>query len=118
MVTAKAPVAGRLYPGTIPRLNRVTEASLLQFCARQHERFDATQWLACPHPDEEKFTAAALFLASVDWYGHRTELLSVAEQLTRCSTGHLSALVSRTGFDLSRFSNMLRRLLDHAPAAS
>ncbi len=99
-------------------MNRVTEASLLQFCAEQRGRFDAAQWLACPHPHEEEFTAAALFLAGVDWYGHRAELLTVAEQLTRGSTGHLSALVSRTGFDLSRFSNMLRRLLYHAPAAS
>lgn len=99
-------------------MNRVTEARLLQFCAGQRERFDAAQWLACPHPDVEEFTAAALFLAGVDWYGHRTELLHMAEQLAPGSTGHLSTLVSRTGFDLSRFSNMLRRLLDHAPAAS
>ena len=101
-----------------PLMNRDTEASLLQFCTAQRGRFDAAQWLTCPHPDRSELTATALFLAGVDWYGHRPELLRVAEHLTPASTGHLSALVSRTGFDLSRFSNMLRRLLDHAPVAS
>jgi hypothetical protein len=99
-------------------MTRDTEASLLQFCAAQRGGFDPDQWLACPHADRSELTAAALFLAGVDWYGHRAELLRVAENLTPHSTGRLSTLVSRTGFDLSRFSNMLRRRLEYAPAAS
>lgn len=104
-------------PGIHRAMNRVTEASLLQFCTAQRGNFDAAQWTACPHSDRSEFTAAALFLAGVDWYGHKAELLRVAGHLTPGSAGHLSALVSRSGFDLSRFSNMLRRQLEHAPAA-
>jgi hypothetical protein len=62
--------------------------------------------------------AAVLFLAGVDWYGHRKELLAVAETLRPGSPGHLAELVQLTGFDLSRFSQSLRRQLSHARAAS
>jgi len=99
-------------------MNRDTEDSLLQFCLAQRTNFDAARWKACLHPDREELAAATLFLAGVDWYGHKAELLHVAESLLPANSGGLAALVSRTGFDLSRFSNMLRRRLQHAPAAS
>ena len=66
----------------------------------------------------ESLAAAALFLAGVDWYGHRRDLLEIASILSPGSPGNLGNLVARTGFDLSRFSNHLRRLLDDAVAPS
>lgn len=98
-------------------MTRDSEASLLEFAARQFVSFDADDWLRFPHPDREELGAAALFLAAVDWYGHRSELLHVADSLVPGFRGRLSDLVRRTNFDLSRFSNQLRRLLDHAETA-
>jgi hypothetical protein len=99
-------------------MTRDTEATLLDFCARQHERFDAAEWLAVPHPDRDEFICATLFLAGVDWYGHLPGLVSIAESLEPGSPGNLSLAVSRTGFDLSRFSTLLKRKLKHASIVS
>ncbi len=99
-------------------MTRDSEARLLQFCVRQSTAFDAAEWCSFSHPDPDELAAAALFLAGVDWYPHHAGLLEAAEALRPGCTGRLSALVSRTGFDCSRFSNMLRRQLAHAPVAS
>jgi hypothetical protein len=99
-------------------MNRETEARLLEFAARQHRSFVAGEWLDFDHPEIDELAAAALFLAGVDWYGHRRELLEIASIISPGSPGNLGNLVARTGFDLSRFSNHLRRLLDHAVAPS
>ena len=99
-------------------MTRDSEARLMQFCVAQQDCFDVSAWQMFSHPKRDEMVAAALFLAGVDWYGHRVELIAVAEQMKPGSTGHLSRLVSCTGFDCSRFSNMLRRQLDHALAAS
>lgn len=99
-------------------MNRETESHLLDFAAGQYERFDTAEWLRFPHPDREELAAAVLFLAGSDWYGHRGGLLEAAEALAPGFRGRLSELVYRTNFDLSRFSNQLRRLLEHAKAAS
>lgn len=98
-------------------MNRETESRLLGFATSQHGRFDASEWLHFPHPDREELAAAAFFLAGTDWYGHRRALLEAAESLAPGFRGRLSELVARTNFDLSRFSNQLRRSLDHAKAA-
>ena len=99
-------------------MNRETEARLLEFAASQNRRFVAAEWLVFDHPERDELAAAALFLAGVDWYGHRSELLAIASALSPGAPGNLGKLVARTGFDLSRFSNQLRRLLDHAVAPS
>lgn len=99
-------------------MTRDTEARLLQFCAQQQSGFRADDWLGIKHPDTDEMAVTCLFLAGVDWYGHSRELISVAERLHPGSTGHVSELVQKTGFDCSRFSNMLRRELRHALVAS
>ena len=94
-------------------MTRDTEQALLEFCARQRTQFDVAEWLKVPHPDGDEFLAAVLFLAGVDWYGHRERLTAVAGKLAPEMIGHLSLVVYRTGFDLSRFSNMLRKEINH-----
>lgn len=99
-------------------MNRESEAVMLEFCAQQREHFDATAWVDARLLPRDETAAVALFLAGGDWYGCRAQLLEVAERLEPGCVGHFSALSRRTGFDCSRFSTMLRRRLDHAPAAS
>jgi len=99
-------------------MNRESESSLLEFTRLQYREFEVAAWLCFPHPDRAELGTAALFLAGVDWYGHRHDLLEVADSLTPGYQGRLSELVLKTEFDLSRFSNQLRRLIDYAEAAS
>jgi hypothetical protein len=99
-------------------MNRETEASLLEFCARQREGFEAAAWLDREPQDRDELAVVALFLAGVDWFGHRRELLDVAGRLHRGCEGRFSELARSTQFDCSRFSNLLRRRLTHAHAPS
>jgi hypothetical protein len=99
-------------------MTRITEAALLNFCTQQHTCFQPQAWLAYPHPVREELAAAALFLAAVDWYGHRKALQEIASTLEPGCVGHFAALAKRAGFDCGRFSNSLRHSLRHAPLAS
>lgn len=103
----------------IPRhiMNRESESGLLDFVSAQHQRFHTDDWMAYSRLDRESLAAVVLFLAGVEWYGHRTELLRLAEVLCPGSHGHLSALAKKTGFDPSRFSNLLRHRLENAQTA-
>ncbi len=101
-------------------MNRESEAELLNFCADQHVAFDPAAWIRYPANPLE-LTAVALFLAGVDWFGHRAALLEVAERLHPGSTGRFAELAKRTWFDCARFSNLLQRHLTkstHAHVAS
>ena len=99
-------------------MTRDSESRLLDLCVRQHAEFRAQEWLDFDRVTSGELVAACLLLGGSRWYGHRDELLSVAEQLRPGSVGHVSELVSETGFDCPRFSNMLKRELRHALAAS
>lgn len=95
-------------------MNRESEAALLEFCAQQRGDFSAAAWLAYSGLPHDELAAAALFLAGVEWFGHRRELVDVAAQLV--PGAGFADLARRTAFDCSRFSNLLRR--HHALAAS
>lgn len=95
-------------------MNRESEAALLEFCARQREYFCAAGWVDYAGLPHDELAAVALFLAGVEWFGHRRELLDVAEHLE--PGARFADLARRTAFDCSRFSNLLRR--HHALAAS
>ena len=97
-------------------MNRTSEAQLLDLCASQHGCFDAAAWEAFDAVRSDELAAAALFLSAVDWYGHRGALREVAATLH--DEDRLAEVVRATGFDCSRFSNMLRRRLSHVGAAS
>jgi len=104
---------------SFPRIimTRESESRLLDFVSAQQQRFHPGDWVAYPHLDRDLLATVALFLANVEWYGHRAGLLRLAEDLCPGSAGRLSALVNGTGFDPSRFSNHLRHRLAHAQPA-
>ncbi|WP_043587632.1 hypothetical protein [Geminisphaera colitermitum] len=109
-------------------MNRHTEARLLEFCASQHRRFSAQAWVAFPEkngcflpptpsthppPPPANLGGGAAFLANTGWFGHRQELLAIAETLSPGSTGKFTNLAAATRFDCPRFSGMLRACLAH-----
>ena len=99
-------------------MTRLTEAQLLEFCTRQRGAFAAEQWHQFVEADRVELATAALFLASVDWFGEKQALRQVAAELLAGQRAQLSELVSETGFDCSRFSNLLRRKLEEDVGAT
>lgn len=97
-------------------MTRDSEAELLDFCSRQHRQFDASMWLGFTAVGPAELAATALFLSSVDWFGNQPALRETAQLLLPESDSGFSELAKKTRFDCSRFSNLLRRRLDHARA--
>lgn len=94
-------------------MNRVAEMALLDFCVRQKSRFQPQQWHEFAAVANHELAAAALFLAGVDWYGHRDALVAVAEHLQPGSVGRFSQLAKASAMDCGRFSSMLKARLVH-----
>lgn len=94
-------------------MNRIDEMRVIAFCCEQRKAFDAARWRELPCPTREEAATVALFLAGVDWYGHRPELFAVAESFAPGCTGQFARMVKKTRFDCSRFSSMLRKRLEH-----
>ncbi len=99
-------------------MTRDSEASLIDFCARQHGAFQESAWLEEWPVRREEMAAACLFLAGVDWYGHHRELLRVGEAIVPGCAAKAGAFLREARFDCLRFSNLLRRELRHASVAS
>jgi hypothetical protein len=97
---------------------RTSEADLLDFCAGQRDHFDETVWLAGVAGSREQLGAAAMFLSTVDWYGHGDALQRVAVGLVPEWIDRLADLSRTHEFDLARFSHMLRHRLDHVSATA
>ena len=93
-------------------MTRTTEVVLLNFCAEQYANFDSRPWLENSQSDSRDIAIAAFLLASTRWYGHRDELLAVAESLYPPGTSAIPGLVAIQHFDCSRFSARLRRKLE------
>lgn len=89
-------------------MDRVAEAALLDFCAKQKTEFSAQRWHEFEAVENTELAAAALFLAGVDWYGHKEELIAVTEHLRPGYVGKFSQLAKESAFDCSRFSSMLK----------
>ncbi|MGA2693667.1 MAG: hypothetical protein ABSF76_15000 [Opitutaceae bacterium] len=98
-------------------MKRDTEDLLLEFCVQQKERFGLSPWLDLPLSSDTKATTA-LYLANTSWFGHRHELLDVAEKLHRGCVGHFSEMARLTGFDPSRFRGRLQSRLAHEQSVS
>jgi hypothetical protein len=98
-------------------MKREIEDQLLDFCVLQKARFEFRPWMDLPVLDEYKATLA-LYLANTSWFGHRRELLDLAEMLRRGSTGRFSEMARLTGFDPSRFRGRLQARLAHEQSVS
>jgi len=98
-------------------MKRDLEDQLLEFCVRQKDQFGLSPWLELPLPSDDKATVA-LYLANTSWFGHRHQLLNVAETLRRGCVGHFSEMARLTGFDPSRFRGRLQARLAHEQSVS
>ena len=96
-------------------MNRESEAALLDFCARQKNAFQESAWLqSAPLADRREMAVVCLFLAGVDWYGHKQPLVHLAESLVAGSRAAYESLVRTVHFDCLRFSSLLKRRIGHA----
>lgn len=95
-------------------MTRESEAQLLDFCARQQGAFEEAAWLESRIVSREEMAATCLFLGGADWFGHKQQLVSVAETLLEASQIKFAELASQIGFDCSRFANLLKRRIGHA----
>lgn len=96
-------------------MNRESEAALLDFCARQKDAFQEASWLGqAPLADRREMAAVCLFLAGVDWYGHKPALVRLAQTLLDGAATSFEVLARAVRFDCLRFSSMLKRRLRHA----
>jgi hypothetical protein len=94
-------------------MDRVAESKLLEFCAQQKGTFDASAWFAVSVDEKNRLALVAMLLASVPWYGHRQNLLRLAQELNRQAYFDTPALVKSLDFDCSRFVHMLQAKLNH-----
>jgi hypothetical protein len=98
-------------------MKRDTEARLLEFCVQQKAHFGLSPWMDLPVSNDDKATVA-LYLANTTWFGHRRQLLNIAEALRRGCTGHFGEMAKLTGFDPSRFRGRLQARLAHEQSVS
>lgn len=95
-------------------MNRESEARLIDFCAHQKGAFQESAWLDSQIVSRDEMAVVCHFLGGVDWYGHRQRLAMLADHLIGSSGRLFAELVSQVNFDPARFSNMLRRKMQHA----
>jgi len=98
-------------------MKRELEDRLLEFCVQPKARFGGSPWIDLPVSNDAKATVA-LYLANTPWFGHRHQLLDVAETLHRGCVGHCSEMARLTGFDPSRFRGRLQARLAHEQGVS
>ena len=97
-------------------MNRDSESRLLGLCVRQHATFAPEAWYEEQSVSREELAAAARLLAECDWFGHREELLQVAEHHAPGSSEDFAGLVRKTHFDCPRFAAQVKAYLKHAGA--
>jgi len=97
---------------------RTRESQVLDFCLGQMKRFDAQAWLALPGAEHEFWALVAFFLSGGQRFGHRDELLAVAQMLRPDCAGDFAELVKRFDFDCSRFDAMLKDRIAHERAVA
>jgi hypothetical protein len=88
---------------------RTTEM-LAQFCLEQRNAFDSGDWYAQLQTDGRSVALAASYLMMTCWYGHQRELAPIASCARLCpgSSSTLYREAQAIGFDLPRFSSMVR----------
>ena len=87
---------------------RVEEQKLLDFAARQHGHFVASDWFDAGLGNPEVVALVAKLLSGATWYGHQDSLLEIANRLDPDGWTLLHERIRRHDFDCSRFNNMVR----------
>jgi hypothetical protein len=98
-------------------MTRDVESQLLDFCLKQRDRFNLSEWLEYPASSDDKATVA-LYLANSSRFGHRDELFKVADHLHRGCVGKFAEMARLTDFDPSRFRGRLSARLAHEQGVS
>lgn len=96
-------------------MTREAESQLLAFCAAQREAFEPEAWLCFDAVSQLELSAAARYLAGVDWFGHRLDLARVANRMTALNFEELTLHVD---FDPGRFKGLLQARLRHAASGA
>ena len=91
-------------------MTREAESRLLAFCAAQRSAFEPVAWTRFDAVGKLELSAAARYLAGVEWYGHQTTLARVADQITTLNFVELTQMVD---FDPGRFKGLLQARVDH-----
>lgn len=95
-------------------MTRESESELLSFCAAQRGEFNMEAWTRFDQVERREMAAVCLFLAGVDWFGHKQSLSDAARQLLDGIPATFESLARSLRFDCLRFSSMLKRRLGHA----
>lgn len=95
-------------------MTRESESELLSFCAAQRGDFRADAWTQFDAVEKREMAVVCLFLAGVDWFGHRPQLEKIGRGLVEQANTSFAQLTSLLSFDCARFSNLLKRRIGHA----
>ncbi len=84
--------------------------ALALFCAEQYYAFNADAWSRPSTEDADAATVAAMYLSMTSWYGHEDALERIAAdaRLTHINGEEFRRASQSVGFDLARFSGMVR----------
>lgn len=86
-----------------------TDENLAQFCLEQKEAMNEAEWFRYANEvGRGKLGLIALILASDPWYGHRDALIRIAAELGALQDHPALKKHLDDGFNLPRFTNMLR----------
>lgn len=95
-------------------MTRESESELLNFCVAQRGDFSVDAWTRFDRIEKREMAAVCLFLAGVEWFGHKKSLSDVAKELLDGIPATFESLARSLRFDCLRFSSMLKRRLGHA----
>jgi transcriptional regulator with XRE-family HTH domain len=95
--------------------DREMEGRLLAFYDKQHKHLDKDVWQCVPGIPPEVLAATAKFLAGTDWYGHKSWLSQIAQEITPgiARKNTFLSLVKKYRIPFYRFSPALRQRLSH-----
>ncbi len=102
-------------------MSHLTLDALAAFCAGQRAAFDPVAWLRRSDADGKVIGVTAQYLAMTSWYGHHTELQSIAETICPgiSNLAVFNAETRLSGLDLGRLSVRARHpapVAQRAPA--
>lgn len=91
-------------------MNKDMADSLAQFCIAQRNAFESRQWVERKDIDGRAVALAAKYLSMTKWYGHGTELETIAVEIySSISSGDPLFNESKLlDFDLPHFSTTVR----------
>ena len=98
-------------------MQRESLEALVEFCAAQHQAFDAWRWVSAPVADTCTLAVTAMFLLGMtQWFGHARELQEIARRLDSrvVLPEGFEEEARAAGFESGRFFSMLRRKLAQA----